>query len=69
MSSKYKYKKSRDNWKKKTSQLGKTARYQRKEIARIKKDRDRYKKEAREAKKQHEKQLDSVCPKMSKFWI
>jgi hypothetical protein len=55
MSTKYKYKKSRDNWKRKTINYGKTSRYQKKEITRIKKDRDRYKKEARETKKQLDK--------------
>lgn len=50
MSIKSKYKTSRDNWKEKAILRGENLRYQRKENARIKKERDRYKKEAKEAR-------------------
>ncbi len=49
-----KLKHSRDSWKGKAIGRGNTQRYQRKEIRRIKRERDRYKKEAREAKAQLE---------------
>lgn len=51
-----KLRKSRKNWKKKAITRGQSERYQRKEKLRIKKERDRYKEEAREAKKQLEKE-------------
>ena len=56
MSTKSKYKKSRDNWKEKAIERGKNVRYQRKENIRIKKERDRYKDEFRKLKKQLEKE-------------
>ena len=57
MSIRSKLKQSRDKWKQKAIERGNTARYQRKENFRIKKERDKYKKEAREAKIQLEKEL------------
>ena len=50
MSAKYKLKQSRDKWKEKSINRGKIVRYQRREILRIKKERNRYKSKAREAK-------------------
>jgi len=51
-----KLKRSRDGWKGKAVGRANTQRYQRKEIRRLKRERDRYKKEAREAKAQLEKE-------------
>ncbi|MCI5138636.1 MAG: hypothetical protein D3922_09550, partial [Candidatus Electrothrix sp. AR1] len=47
-----KLRRSRENWKQKTILNGKQLRYQRKELLRIKKERDKYKQEARKLKKQ-----------------
>ena len=52
MSSKSRLKQSRRQWKEKAITRGNSERYQRKEILRIKKERDHYKKEARETKNQ-----------------
>jgi hypothetical protein len=57
MSTKSKLKQSRGNWKQKAIERGNTVRYQRKENFRIKKERDKYKKEAKEAKIRLEKEL------------
>jgi len=57
MSTKSKLRLSRGNWKQKAIQRGSTARYQRKENFRIKKERDKYKKKAKEAKIRLEKEL------------
>ncbi len=57
MSSKSKLRKSRQDWKGKAITRGQNERYQRKENVRLKKERDRYKKEAIEAKKQLEKEV------------
>jgi len=57
MSTRSKLKQSRGNWKQKAIERGTTARYQRKENFRIKKERDKYKKEAKEAKIRLEKEL------------
>lgn len=56
MSSMSKLRKSRDSWKKKAVERGKSERCQRKEKIRIGKERDRYKKEAREARKELERE-------------
>lgn len=67
MSIKSKLKKSRENWKEKAIIRGKDLLYQRKENHRIKKERDRYKKQAREAYRQLEKErlkkAPAVCDK------
>ncbi len=55
MNTQAKLERSRDRWKGKAIERGNTQRYQRKEIHRIKRERDRYKKEAREAQAQLEK--------------
>jgi hypothetical protein len=57
MSTKSKLKQSRGKWKQKAIKRGSTARYQSKENVRIKKERDKYKKEAKEAKIRLEKEL------------
>ena len=57
MSTRSKLKQSRGKWKQKAIERGTTARYQRKENFRIKKERDKYKKEAKEAKIRLEKEL------------
>ena len=57
MSSKYKLKQSRDGWKEKSIKRGNSERYQRKETIRARKERDKYKREAREAKMELEKEL------------
>jgi hypothetical protein len=57
MSTKSKLRLSRDKWKQKAIQRGSTARYQQKESFRIKKERDKYKKQAKEAKIRLEKEL------------
>ena len=57
MSTKSKLRLSRGKWKQKAIERGVTARYQRKENVRIKKERDKYKKEAKEAKIRLEKEL------------
>ena len=57
MSTKSKLKQSRGSWKQKAIERGSTARYQRKENFRIKKERDKYKKKAKEAKIRLEKEL------------
>ena len=57
MSIRSKLKQSRDRWKRKAIERGSAARYQQKENFRIKKERDKYKKEAREAKIRLEKEL------------
>jgi hypothetical protein len=57
MSTKSKLRLSRDKWKQKAIQRGSTARYQQKENFRIKKERDKYKKQAKEAKIRLEKEL------------
>ena len=62
VSIKSKYKTSRDNWKEKAILRGKNWRYQRKENFRIKKERDRYKKELKEAKEQFEKERGKNAP-------
>ncbi|MBW1940742.1 MAG: hypothetical protein JRI32_08750 [Deltaproteobacteria bacterium] len=73
MSSKSKLKKSRKTWKGKAITRGQGERYQRKENLRIKKERDRYKQEAREAKKQLEKELlrnaTPVCNKENLVYV
>ncbi len=51
MSTISKLKQSRNNWKGKSIRNGKKARYRKRELARIKKERGKYKKEAEEAKK------------------
>ena len=51
MSTISKLKHSRKNWKNKSMEKGKIVRYQRKELIRIKNDRDKYKEEARALKK------------------
>ncbi len=56
MSSKYKLRKSRDKWTQKAVERGEQLRYQCRENARIKKDRDMYKAMGRELKKQLEKE-------------
>jgi len=48
MSPETRYKRSRDNWKQKAACRGDTNRYQSKELARIKAERDRFKKELKE---------------------
>ena len=57
MSTKSKLKQSRGKWKQKAIERGSTARYQQKENFRIKKERDKYKKEAKETKIRLEKEL------------
>ena len=57
MSIKSKLKKSRDKWKGKACARGDNLRYLRKENCRIKQERDGYKKEAREVKKELEKEF------------
>ena len=57
MSTKSKLRLSRGKWKQKAIQRGSTARYLQKENFRIKKERDKYKKEAKEAKIRLEKEL------------
>ena len=73
MSIKSKLKKSRNNWKEKAIIRGKNLLYQRRENRRIKKERDRYKKQAREAKKQLEKErlkkAPAVCDKEELVYI
>lgn len=73
MSIKSKLKKSRENWKEKAVIRGKNLRYQRKENHRIKRERDRYKKQAVEAKRQLEKELrkkaSPVCNKEELIYI
>jgi hypothetical protein len=68
-----KLRKSRKEWKKKAMTRGQSERYQRKENVRIKKERDRYKAEAREAKKGLEKRLrkntNPVCNKKDLVYI
>ena len=54
MSTISKLKHSRKNWKNKSMEKGKIVRYQRKELIRIKNDRDKYKEEARALKKSSE---------------
>lgn len=64
MSVKSKLKQSRNKWKAKSIKHGKNVRYQRREIIRIKKERDRYKKEARKAKIQLEQELRENTPQV-----
>jgi hypothetical protein len=67
MSIKYKLNKSRNNWKEKAIIRGQNLRYQCKENHRVKQERDRYKKEAGEAKKQLESELrKKSCPVCNK---
>ncbi|MDM8538318.1 hypothetical protein QUF70_16305 [Desulfobacterales bacterium HSG17] len=56
MSSKYKLKNSRDDWKEKAKTRGEELRYQCKEKSRIKQERNMYKVQVRELKKQLEKE-------------
>ena len=65
MSTRSKLKQSRGNWKQKAIKRGTTARYQRKENFRIKKERDKYKKEAKEAKIRLEKELRKISHHVS----
>lgn len=73
MSIKSKFRKSRENWKKKAITRGNNLLYQRKENHRIKRERDRYKKEAREATRQLERELRKkasfVCNKEELVYI
>jgi len=73
VSIKSKFKKSRENWKKKAVTRGKDLLYQRKENHRIKKERDQYKKQARQACKQLEKErlkkAPAVCDKEKLLYI
>lgn len=73
MSIKSKLKKSRENWKEKAITRGKALLYQRKENHRVKKERDRYKKQARKAYKQLEKErlkkALTVCDKEKLIYI
>jgi predicted transcriptional regulator len=73
VSIKSKLKKSRNNWKGKAGTRGTNLRYLRKENFRIKQERDRYKKEARETKKKFEedfrKKASSVCSKVELVYI
>ena len=62
MSIKSKYKASRDNWKGKATLRGQNLRYLRKENSRIKKERDKFKKEAKEARDQVEKERRKNAP-------
>jgi len=64
MSVKSKLKQSRNKWKAKSIRHGKNVRYQRREILRIKKERDRYKKEARKTKIQIEQELKGNTPQV-----
>lgn len=64
MSVKSKLKQSRNKWKVKSIKHGKNVRYQRREILRIKKERDRYKKEARKAKIQLEQEVRGNIPQV-----
>jgi hypothetical protein len=73
VSIKSKFKKSRENWKQKAITRGKDLLYQRKENHRIKKERDRYKKQARQAYRQLEKErlkkAPAVCDKEKLLYI
>jgi hypothetical protein len=62
VSIKSKYKASRDNWKGKATLRGQNLRYLRKENSRIKKERDKFKKEAKEARDQVEKERRKNAP-------
>lgn len=57
MSAISKLKHSRSNWKAKSIKSGKIARYLRRELIRAKKERNEYKKDAREIKKQLEQEI------------
>jgi uncharacterized protein YlxW (UPF0749 family) len=57
MSEKWKLTKSREEWKQKAIERGDEARELRKEIARIKAERDQFKKEVKEAKAKLKKKL------------
>lgn len=64
MSVKSKLKQSRNKWKVKSIKHGKNVHYQRREILRIKKERDRYKKEARKAKIELEQEVRANTPQV-----
>jgi len=72
VSIKSKLKKSKENWKEKAITRGKDLLYQRKENHRIKKERDQYKRQARQAYKQLEERLKkapAVCDKEKLLYI
>ena len=64
MSIKSKLRHSRDNWKEKSIELGKNVRYQRKELIRVKNERDGYKQEARQAKIQLKQEIRENIPQV-----
>ncbi len=64
MSIKSKLRHSRDNWKEKSIELGKNVRYQRKELIRVKNERDGYKQEARQAKIQLKQEIRGNIPQV-----
>lgn len=73
MSALTKLRKSRDAWKHKALERGDTVRYQRKELRRLKRARNRYKRQAQQATKQHadvrQDQRPAVCPKEEVVWV
>jgi hypothetical protein len=62
MSEQWKLMQSRNQWKKKAIERGETARAQRKEIYRVRTERDRYQQEANEAKTELDQQRSQIVP-------
>ena len=72
MNQESRYKQSRDQWKRKAGERAEVNRYNRKELARVKRERDQYKKEAKDAQariRELETRPPVVCHKVDLVFL